>query len=245
MSSARRYPKAPITEAIIEMRVQQAPGITVGDLLRCHIGEEKSYPGQKEIKVGVGHFEVGARLSATATAQPVGFLFTSGDQTQVYQARLDGFSMSKLAPYESWQPFRDEGRRLWNVYRQAVKPVRVERIAVRYINRLDIPGPRVELKDYLRTGPEIAEGLPQSLDGFFMQLQLPVQDIRGRLLLNETTIEPPSPGVVAVVLDIDLFRAEDLPQEEEGIWQLVETMRLRKNEFFEACITDRARELFT
>ena len=122
--------------------------------------------------------------------------------------------------------------------------MRVERIAVRYVNRLNVPGPRVELKDYLRTGPEVAGELPQSLDRFFMQLQLAVEDIRSRLLLNETIIDPPSPGVVAVVLDIDLFRSEDLPQEEEGIWQLIETMRLRKNEFFEACITDRARELF-
>lgn len=34
---SRRYSKAPITEAIIELRVQQLPGITVGDLLRCHL----------------------------------------------------------------------------------------------------------------------------------------------------------------------------------------------------------------
>jgi uncharacterized protein (TIGR04255 family) len=217
MSTARRYANAPITEAILEIRVRQAAGISVNELLRCHAGEEKNYPVQKGLNVGVGHFEVGARVSAAAAAQHVGFLFASGDEKQVYQARLDGFSISRLAPYESWESFRDEARRLWTVYRQAVKPVRVERIAVRYVNRLDLPGPRVELKDYLRTSPEIAAGLPQSLDGFFMQLQLPVEDIRARLLLNETIITPPNPGIVAVVLDIDLFRSEDLPQGEEGV----------------------------
>lgn len=214
------------------------------DLLRCHAGEETRYPSCKDLKVGVGHFEVGPRLSASATSQHVGFLFTSEGQKYVYQARLDGFSVSRLAPYESWEAFRTEVRRLWNVYRHAVEPVRVERIALRTINRLDLPGPRVELKDYLRTSPEIAGGLPQSLDGFFMRLQIPVEDLRSTLLLNETIIEPPRPGIVAVVLDIDLFRTEDLPQEEEGIWQLLETLRLRKNEFFEACITEPARELF-
>jgi uncharacterized protein (TIGR04255 family) len=244
MSSARRYAKAPITEAIIDLRVKQAPGVTVRDLLRCHANEEKNYPGRRELNLNVGHFEVGPRVTASATAQHLGFIFTSEDEKQVYQARLDGFAMSRLAPYESWEPFRDEARRLWNVYRQAMKPARVERIAVRYINRLDIPGPRVELKDYLRTSPEIAPGLPQSLDGFFMQLQLPVEDIHGRLLVNETIIESAKPGIVAVVLDIDLFRTEDLPQEEAGIWQLFEAFRQRKDEFFEACITDKARELF-
>jgi uncharacterized protein (TIGR04255 family) len=242
--STRRYAKAPITEAIIEFRVQQAPGLTVGDLLRCHVSEEQTYPDRKELKLTVGQFEVGSGLSASATSQHVGFLFTSKDQKYVYQARLDGFSVSRMAPYESWEPFRNEARRLWNVYQQAIKPVLVERIALRYINRLDLPGPRVELKDYLCTSPEIARGLPQSLDGFFMNLQIPVQDIRSRLLVNETIIQPSNPEIVSVILDIDLFRTEDLPQEDEGIWHLLETLRLRKDEFFEACITDRARELF-
>jgi uncharacterized protein (TIGR04255 family) len=242
-SRVRRYGKAPITEAIIDLRVQHAPGVTVGDLLRCHEAEKHNYPTRKDLKYGLGHFEVGPRVTASATSQHVGFICTSSDQKQIFQAKLDGFSMSRLAPYETWEPFRDEARRLWNVYRESVKPVRIERMAVRYINRLDIPGPKVELKDYLRTSPEIAPGLPQSLDGFFMQLQLPVDDIHGRLLVNETIIEPPTPEKVAVVLDIDLFRTEDLPQEEPAIWQLFETLRQRKDEFFEACITDKAREL--
>ena len=152
--------------------------------------------------------------------------------------------MSRLAPYESWEAFRNEARRLWEVYRQTVKPVRIERVALRYVNRLDLPGPRAELKDYLQTSPEIAAGLPQGLDGFFMQLQIPVEDLNSRLFLNLTTCEPPKPGIVAVVLDIDLFRTENLPQEEEALWQLLESMRARKNEFFEACINDRTRELF-
>jgi uncharacterized protein (TIGR04255 family) len=244
MSTVRRYAKAPITEAIIELRVQQAPGVTVGDLLRCHEAEKENYPTRKELKYGLGHFEVGPRVTASATSQHVGFICTSDDQKQVFQARLDGFSASRLAPYKSWEPFRDEARRLWDVYRQAVKPVRIERIAVRYINRLDIPGPQVELKDYLRTSPEIGPGLPQALDGFFLQLQLPVHEIRSKLLINETIIESPTPEKVGVVLDIDLFRTEDLPQEETAIWQLFESLRLRKDEFFESCITDKARELF-
>src|SRR5262245_61532661 len=103
--SGRRYTKAPITEAIIEIRVRQAPGIAIGDLSRCYAEEEARYPVRKELKVGVGHFEVGPRLSASAAAQQVGFVHTSQDQKYVFQARLDGFAVSRLAPYESWELF--------------------------------------------------------------------------------------------------------------------------------------------
>ena len=142
------------------------------------------------------------------------------------------------------EPFCKEARRLWQLYRERLKPVAVTRVAVRYINRLDIRAERIELKDYLRTMPEIAEGLPQTLDGYFMQLQIPMDDIRCKLLLNETIGESPKSGCLSLILDIDLFRTDDIPDDEESIWQLFELLHVRKNEVFEACITDRARETF-
>src|SRR5216683_4477 len=151
MATTRTYPNAPITEAGIHLMVRPAEGISVADLVRCHKGEEESYPLSKDMQIATGHFEVGPRVSAAASAQHVGFVYTSSDQKQVYQVRLDGFSFSRLAPYESWEPFCREARRLWELYRERLKPAAVTRLAVRYVNRLDIPGERIEIKDYLRT----------------------------------------------------------------------------------------------
>jgi uncharacterized protein (TIGR04255 family) len=162
----------------------------------------------------------------------------------VFQAQLNGFTFSRLAPYESWNRFCAEARRLWQIYRDCLKPAEVTRLAVRYLNRLDLPGEHVEIKDFLLTAPEIAPGLPQTLAGFFMQLQLPIEDLRCKVLLNETIVEPVKSGTVSVVLDIDLFRTENLPQDEESIWNLYEQLHVKKNDIFEACITNRARELF-
>ena len=46
------------------------------------------------------------------------------------------------------------------------------------------------------------------------------------------------------ILDIDVSREANLPQNEDGLWELADRMRVHKNTAFEACITDRARELF-
>ncbi len=244
MGQQRRYPKAPITEAIIDVRVTPVDGVPVSELRNAHLGQEVAYPRVEALNVAVGHMEVGEQVSTTATTKQVGFWFRSADEKQLYQARLDGFSMNRLMPYESWDSFRAEARRLWDVYRSVANPESVIRIAVRYINRLDIPLPFRDFKDYLRTVPEVSADLPQGLTGYFMQLLLPQDDIKAVAMLNEALIEPAVPNVASVVLDIDLFRTAELPTSDDGVWSLFEELHVRKNDIFEACITDQARELF-
>ena len=77
-----------------------------------------------------------------------------------------------------------------------------------------------------------------------MQIVIPLDDLNSIALINETIIDPAVPGVVSVVLDIDIFCTDDIPDTEEDIWTFFELLRERKNNVFEACITDKARELF-
>ena len=130
------------------------------------------------------------------------------------------------------------------MYRSVAKPTKVTRLAVRYVNRLDLPLPVADLKEYLRTVPEVSSDLPQNLAGYFMQLRIPQVDIKSLLLLNQAIIDPAKPGVASVVLDNDVFRDDDPPTDEQGVGDFFEVLRKRKNDVFEACITDRARELF-
>jgi uncharacterized protein (TIGR04255 family) len=242
MGTQRHYMRAPITEAIISLGVKPAESVTLANIERCG-AEQPGYPNKKSIIVSTGQFQIGEGISASTTAQQVGFLFSSTDQKLVFQVRPDGFALSRLAPYENWERFRNEARRLWNVYREIARPERLARLAVRYINRFDLPLPLVDFKDFLTTIPEVAPRLPQGLAGFFMQLNIPQVDKKAVLLLSETIIEPAHPDVVSIVLDIDLVRTDDLPTEEEAIWFFMDELRVRKNEVFEACITDRTREL--
>lgn len=244
MTTRLHYPKAPITEAIIDIRVRLAESVRLNDLENLHETIREQYPEKTNRNLAHGRFEIGKQVIASASQQAVGFLFKTTDEKQVFQARLDGFTMSRLAPYESWEPFRDEARRLWELYRNSVEPDEVTRLAVRYINRIDIPLPFDDLNQFLRTFPEVSSDLPQSLTGLLMQLTIPQPDIECVTLLNEALIQPAKPDVASVILDIDLFRVSNLPQDDSGMWEFFEILHTRKNEVFEACITDNARELF-
>ncbi len=243
MQSRKHYSRPPITEAVIDLRVELPDEVTLDTLKRLHLNVEADYPNRQEFLIIQGQMTAGASVGATASQTQVGYGFSSRDQKMFFQARLDGFSFSRLAPYDCWEAFRDEAQRLWSIYRSATQPKAITRQAVRYINRLDIPLPIGDLKDYLRTVPEVSPDLSQGLSGYFMQLQIPQEDINGMLVLNEAIAPPLQPDVVSVILDIDLFRERNISDDEAGIWEFMEQLHARTDRIFEACITERTREL--
>lgn len=237
------YPNAPITEAIIDLQVQLEPDVTVDALAAVNRGLEAKYPDRKQLKTAHGEMKFGKVVGSSAEMQDVGFAFQSADGKQIHQTRLDGFTMNRLAPYEDWERFRTEARQRWDCYREIAKPTKIKRLAVRYINRLDLPRPFDDFGEYLRTQPEISRDLPQKLAQFVMRLVLPFENPHCVALINETIVGA-TEDVVSVALDIDIYRDKEVPAEDTEIWELFEQLRERKNEVFEACITDKARRLF-
>lgn len=241
---AIHYEHAPIIEALIDIRVGLAPTVTLQVLESIHDTIKEKYPAKGNRIYVQGVFSLGAEIGAAANQSQVGFSFTSTDGKQIVQARRDGFTFSRLRPYGSWVELRDEARRLWGIYRASVKPKEITRIAVRYINQIDIPASQIDYKDYFRTTPEVSPTLPQQLSGFFMQLQFPQPDLNGLLILTQTAVPPPNPDTNSVILDLDVFGQETRPQSDEDVWKLLDTLRERKNRYFEGSITDKTRALF-
>jgi uncharacterized protein (TIGR04255 family) len=143
---------------------------------------------------------------------------------------------------------RDEARRLWDIYRKLVQPKKITRIAVRYINQLHLPGTRVEPEDYLKTFPYLSEDLPKELRDFgpfLMSLRVPQPDLSGLLVINEALTPPKKAETVSIILDIDLCVENPAIGGEEEMWAFFQKLRERKNLYFEACITDKTRELIS
>jgi uncharacterized protein (TIGR04255 family) len=246
MSPTRHYPQAPVTEAIIDLRVGPS---TLADEERCRQVCEaiaRDYPQREQlIETGLRfEFRPAIEPSTSTLRELAGYRATSGDAKQILQARRQGFTFSRLAPYDRWEVFRDEARRLWNIYRRITTADQVTRVAIRTINRIDIPGDSVDLQAYFRTAPQLSTDLPQQLDSFFLRLQLPFPGLPGHAIINQTIVPPARPGVVSVVLDIDLFRVDNLPAGDVELWEIFESLHTTKNDIFEACITDVTRSLF-
>ena len=238
-TATRRYPSAPITEAVIDIRVQLPLKVALSDLERLGV-QIPEYPTRRSRTDTNVSIDVD---KTTTTNKNVGFIFNSTDDKQLVQFRFDGFTFSRLKPYDRWTTFSSEARRLWAIYKAGVNPTKIERLAVRYINRIDMPKP-VDLAKYLKTLPEVSADLCGKASNFFFQLHVDQDDLHSTLLFNEAIVPPSNPSVVSALLDFDLFRTVDLPENDDAIWEIFEQFRNRKNQLFEACITDDARRLF-
>ena len=245
------YSNAPITEAIIDLRIVQSWGLSINDLAEIQemLRDEYPYHEQEHMYSGQVFIEEVGKPPRTDEAYRLnGFQLTSRDKRRVFHARLDGFTLAIGAPYDRWESFRDEARRLWDIYRSIAKPEGVSRIGMRYINQLDIAAyvpesTYVELRDFLNVYPET----PASwmFNNFFMQLQIPQEDLGGWLVVNEAPVRAPDKADALLQLDFDLFREQfEEPwraDDDTQVWDFLERLHTRKNEAFEASITDATR----
>ena len=236
------YDNAPIVEAILDASIQRASPIQMDELAEVVAGREK-YPQRVELVTASGQMTVGPTVSASATTQRLGYQFLSADKKLVVHCKIDGLAVSRLAPYTSWNDVYAEYARQWDRYVEIVKPDQVMKIAVRYVNRFDLPGNRVELSDYFRTYPEVSEDIKYDLSGFLNQLHIPMPDIQGQAIITQARVPPPDDSVISVLLDIAVSMAVQSPTETLDLESKMNILRLRKNELFEACMKTQARDL--
>jgi uncharacterized protein (TIGR04255 family) len=243
------YDRAPITEALIDIRIEAPKGLRLEDLeaLKRQLSD---YPLEETKSIAQGTFQFGPSVQAIATQTPWAIVRRNQDKNQVIQIGVHGFTFSRLAPYETFERLRDEAHRLWDLYKECAKPRRIARVGLRYINQFNLPGPTVDPATYLNTFPRLPDSLPDELthfDHFLLNLRLPQQDLGegAFLIINEGGAPSAVPDIIPFVLDLDLVVENTPVMNEQQLWAFFDTLRTRKNQYFEASITDKARQLIS
>lgn len=235
MPEIKHLSNAPITQAIIDIRTKLPPSVDLPRLGSVHDLIRQHYPKRKERKRWEGRIELkeGEPPAQTAVYKGSdGYLYTSEDDKQTVQFRLDGFTFNRLKPYETWERMRDEARRLWRLYLQIATPEKITRIALRYINRLDIPLPITDFGDYLAAPPSVASGLPQGIRSFLTRVAIQEPASEATCIINQALESLTKQGYASLVLDIDVFKQSQLDASDEEAWRVLETMRNFKNRVF-------------
>jgi uncharacterized protein (TIGR04255 family) len=245
--AVRPLRRSPVTEAVIDVRVIRDNPIAPESFLGSYDAIKSDYPGRHERLAVEGGFTIqnrkGECFTAVQSSSKVdGFVFKSADGKQIVQMRLDGFSFHRLKPYQHWVPFRDEARRLWRLYQPYMTGAKVVRLALRYINRIEIPLPFKDFREYILTTPEIAPGVPQNLVEFIMRIVIPRPDGNAFAIVTETH-QPIQGTKLPLIFDVETFQAGIWEPAEESIWDSLESLREFKNDIFFKSITDKTKEM--
>lgn len=248
MARKRHLPNAPITEALIDLRVRPREELVPDQLRDASDRLRAMYPTVEEKKIFEAQISLGAGAGRLRqdSGEIYGYFFRTTDGTQVAQFRKDGFTFSRLQPYTEWAHVRAQAADAWAEYVEVAAPQLVTRVAVRYINHLPLPLPIHDFEEYLLAPPRIPEGAPEGLTGFLSR-------ITGRypsnVVANVTQTLEPSPASiehVVVLLDIDVFKPEtDFDPGDPSVWNLLDHLREVKNDIFFGSITEHTAERFT
>lgn len=237
---------APITEAVIDIKVKLPSGFQVDQLDGVNDFLKPDYPTKKEVKKFEGRIDFAQEASVTPIRGEIaGYRHDSKDGKQVVQVMTEGFTFSRLKPYISWEQVRDEARRIWNYYEKVTSPELITRVALRYINNLNIPVPEHELKfhDYLTAPPAIPDSIPQALSEFVTRVVVSEPSLNATAIIIQA-LEPVSkPKLLAVILDIDVFRFNQ-DGIEDSPWEILESLRVFKNKIFFNSITKELEEMY-
>jgi uncharacterized protein (TIGR04255 family) len=249
LSKYTTFPNAPITEAILDIRVELSNDINLETLEKFHSHNDikKCFPVKKRRESFTGGVELSpeGKISALPTSGgPDGYLFQSPTEKKIVQARIDGYTFNKLKPYEDWNTFRSEAHKLWDIYYRITNPVKITRIALRYINRIEIPIPIKNFNEYILTTPEIAPKLPQALSQFFMRLEIPNPDIQAIAIITQTMENLTENQRLPLIFDIDVIHETVSKYNETEIWDKFEQLRIFKNDIFFDSLTEKTKELF-
>jgi uncharacterized protein (TIGR04255 family) len=250
MAKQRHLSNAPIKEALIDLRVTPREGLTFDQLQSALEGRFAGYHDKGQILEQ--HFElrvdgVASNSGASLNSRKVGVRLHSADERHVAQCQIQGFTLSRLTPYEDWDRLVEEARRLWVIYRQVLEPQAVVRCAARFINDLQLPMKAGDsYQKYLNKLVDLPAGTPQAVSRFLQRFELTdtARNANVNLTLAMQSGYVVEGAPVPVVLDIDCYSACELGPDSAELWSRIAMLRDVKNECFFGVLTEPAVELY-
>lgn len=239
-----RLGKAPIVEALIDIQIEPHV-VTLEALAPFDVLALPEFPERKRVIELRNNVDLTAEEPKLTSAPPEvkGHAFWTADKKRVVQARVNGFALSHLAPYDRWSSLRSDALSWWEKFSSIAAPKTVTRCALRFINRIELPLPFSTFEEYLRTFPQIGPALPQGLSGAFARLVIPFGS--ATVVVTQAIDEAgATAGMIPVILDIDVFEKVSMRPDGADLWSKMEDLRKIKNDVFFGSLTPKAWKLF-
>ena len=244
MEKKRRYKKPPVQEALCEVFSSgfewddTIPGLfyeTIKDQF-----SNKSQLKQFGIELNVGSSERAAKfLEKNDRIQ-----FRKPDGSQIIQLAQDLLVINQLKPYMHFEDWFPVVKDKFSLYSKCAKPKQIEKIGIRYINRIVVPKAAFKMEDYFNCYPQLPSALGDTHGPFMIRLQTVTKHPSHQLIITFATAPSDSPESTAFALDLyDIFQKPMAPDVNE-LTKIANEGHENIVRAFENCIKDNLRALF-
>jgi len=240
-----KYNNSPIIEAVCEFRFgndtiwnMTIPGILYAEIqkdfphIQQHMLQDINLPQDTPTK--------GAQITTIPLTQ-----FQSENKKRIIQVGSRILSINRLKPYDTWSEFKSTIESTFNTLGKKVELRSIQRIGLRYINRIEIPEKSAKLEDYFKFRPFLGEGLNEyPYVGFIVGCVFPFNEERDSCKVELTRVLPENSDASAFMLDIDYFLNKPHGIEVDQSLEWIERAHDKTEIFFEGCISDPLRNIF-
>jgi len=260
MSKIVRLESPPIVEALIDIKCVSPEPFNY-DIARKSIASIGYNDGQvDDVRVIKSSYQVNQEtleMVGNSENTLIGVLLRSEVNKKVVQFRSDGFIYSKLAPYESWTDLLDEFTKCWETYSGICKPDSITRIALRYINQIDLSVDKqgkLDINTYFTVAPQVPEPnvgdgieLPQSVGAYLSRVILPRADIDAVAIITQSmeVNKAQDNEIIPFILDIDIYVEKNInAQATDKVKSCLADLHDYKNDIFFSHVSDTCLEQY-
>ena len=239
----KRYKNPPIIEALCEFQFESSTSWDIAIPGLIYEKVQDTFPKRLQVQLQASQINPNGVDGEEIVQQSIPLIrFQRTDDLALMQVGPNLLTINHLKPYSSWQNFLPLIERGLAVYREVVNPTGIRTIALRYINRIELPNHPI-LEEYFEFRPSLTKKL-QNINAFIVGIQIPYEDNRDVLNLQLSSIPSEVPDKATMLLDLNYILANQGAITWEDVFKWLETAHNNIIEIFEASITEELKQRF-
>jgi uncharacterized protein (TIGR04255 family) len=241
---ANKYNKPPIKEVILDIKLSND---STWDLTIPGLYYEKLrglFPNKNKITVPEPIFIDSPHGIVQTINNRELIKLTVPDNKTFIEIGDHQITIHQLEPYPGWNNllpiFHDSIKELMEL----IHPNVFDRLGLRYVNQINIPGEIVSISDYFDYGIQFEYAKEKIIKSFIIGMVLPFENDRDFCRIQLTPNSADQSGYHSSILDIDYFTGSQVTISIEDIYTWMNSAHSTIETIFENCIKDPLRKLF-
>lgn len=183
---AHNYPESPVSEVVFGLRFSSdMPWYpTLSGLFYNEIRGEYPLKDKKIVEEYVNESRDLGQNSSPRIVKSEFSVFWADDRRSYIQLSPNFIAIVVYSPYPGWEIVREKIKNALSAYNRLHEISRVERIGLRYLDRLPLPEGIDTMSEYLRFRPETGEGFSSPPISFQIECDFPFSGERDICRIN-------------------------------------------------------------